>query len=84
MVKIQDTDTATWLADSKEDSPTLEQAQEFVGGYVEMVPRLRDRQVLVNEEGLMRQLPLNEFVSEMVGYPIVGNAIVLQKEAMWD
>jgi hypothetical protein len=49
-----------------------------------MVPRLRDRQVLVNEEGLMRQLPLNEFVSEMVGYPIVGNAIVLQKEAMWD
>ena len=33
--------------------------------------------MLVDEEGLMNELPINEIASEMTGITIVGNAVIL-------
>ena len=43
----------------EDKKPTLEEAQKIVGGLVEMVhsPKQPDWQILVNEEGLLRDLP---------------------------
>jgi hypothetical protein len=69
----------------EDDAPTLEQAQKLVGGYVEMVrsPTQRDWQVLVNEEGLLLNLPFNEEATELCGTGIVGPAIILKGKAKW-
>mgnify|MGYP003666885145 FL=1 len=62
--------------------PTLEEAQKEVGGMVEMI-RLPDGQLLVNEEGYIKQLALNPTASEIVGHNIVGNALLLKGSAKW-
>ena len=45
----------------KDKPPTLEEAQAIVGGLVEMVPLMNpeNMQLLINEEGLMHDLPVN-------------------------
>jgi len=66
-----------------EEKPTLEQAQSIVGGYVEMVNR-GDYQILVNEEGMLQDLPLNEKASDMFGMPLYGPVLILEDKARWD
>lgn len=61
---------------------SLEDAQKFVGGYVEVVS-LGKRQMLVNEEGLLIGLPVNPEASQLAGQMIVGNALVLEGRAVW-
>tara|TARA_B100001057_G_scaffold143322_1_gene143017 strand:+ start:5002 stop:5250 length:249 start_codon:yes stop_codon:yes gene_type:complete len=56
-------------------SDTLEQMQKAVGGYIEPV-YTNNKVVVVDEEGLLKNLPLNIEVSALVGKMIVGNAIV--------
>jgi len=65
--------------------PTLAEAQEVVGGLVEMVrsPTNPDIQILVNEEGLLKGLPFNEEATELCGTGIVGNAVILKGDARW-
>ncbi len=65
--------------------PTLAEAQEVVGGLVEMVrsPTNPDIQILVNEEGLLKGLPFNEEATELCGTGIVGNAVILKGDAKW-
>ena len=65
--------------------PSLEEAQKIVGGYVEMVrsPTHRDWQILVNEEGLLLDLPFNAEATDLCGTGIVGPAIVLKGDAKW-
>ena len=46
------------VSDSK-DEPTLVAAQEFVGGYVEGITFPNGDYLIVNEEGKLRNLPLN-------------------------
>jgi len=46
------------VSDSK-DEPTLESAQEFVGGYVEGITFPNGDYLIVNEEGKLKNLPLN-------------------------
>ena len=46
------------IEDSK-DEPTLESAQEFVGGYVEGITFHNGDYLIVNEEGKLIGLPLN-------------------------
>ena len=72
--------------DTLESKPTLKQAQEIVGGIVEMVhsPSDPDIQVLVNEEGLLLNLPWNKEATRYAETGIVGNAIVLKCKAKWD
>ena len=69
----------------KTKAPSLDRAQELVGGLVEMVrsPTDPDIQVLVNEEGLLKGLPFNEEASKMCDTGIVGDAIILKGDARW-
>jgi len=57
---------------------TLEEIQEAVGGLVQIVStKYNDDKILVvNEEGLIHNLPLNWRATELAGQPIVGNALL--------
>ena len=63
--------------------PTLREAQDIVGGYVEMVIDTDLMQLMVDEEGLLKNLPFNPEASKMADRHIVGNALVLKGSAMW-
>ena len=67
-------------------SPTLSEAQELVGGLVELVhsPEHKDWQILVNEEGLLHGLPFNEEATKLCGTGSVGDAVVLKGNARWE
>jgi hypothetical protein len=57
---------------------TLEALQAAVDGFIEAVTLVQDRAVmLVNEEGLLRDLPLNPVASAVANTQIVGTAIVV-------
>jgi len=71
------------VLNTKEEKPTLEQAQAIVGGWIEMIT-VGDMQILFDEEGLNKQLPLNEKASEMFGRPLYGPVLILENEARWD
>jgi hypothetical protein len=53
----------------KENSPSLEEAQNLVGGFVQMVksPINKSWQILVNEEGLLLGLPMNDEATALAG-----------------
>lgn len=40
-------------------SDTLENMQKIVGGYIESVRIAKDAAMIVNEEGILRNLPIN-------------------------
>lgn len=46
--------------------------QKLVGGYVVRYPRTN---IIVDEDGLPKGLPINPRASEKVGGPVVGNAV---------
>jgi len=65
--------------------PSLEEAQQIVGGYIELV-RASDGKhtvtLVVNEEGKLLHLPVNKAITDTYGSSIyggyiVGNVIVL-------
>lgn len=60
--------------------PSLKEAQEIVGGYIELLPIKGQRLTLVlNEEGKLQGLPLNKRASELFKpWTLVGNVIVLE------
>ena len=82
------------ITDSK-DEPTLESAQEFVGGYVEGIPFPNGDYLIVNEEGKLMGLPLNpeattlwratfdndNFITGRKDF-VVGPAILIKKDAL--
>ena len=61
---------------------SLEMAQKLVGGYVEVVsPKLTPGVViLVNEDGLRLNLPINPVGTGLYGDTIVGDIIILTKK----
>ncbi len=65
------------------EPPSLHEAQEVVGGLVELVRLSDGDQMLVNEEGLLHGLPHNKLASEVANRPIVGNALILRGRAKW-
>ena len=68
----------------KEKSPTLKEAQFYVGGLVEIVYLENGNQMLGNEEGGMRNLPINHSASFAAGNMILGPALILEGDARWD
>lgn len=56
--------------------------QEYVGGWIEVVYLKNDEQLVVNEEGLLKELPYNKVASSYANRTIVGNAILLRKNAI--
>lgn len=66
---------------------TLKELQKHVGGYIELVKTRihinNNNMIIVNEEGLLMNLPLNELASVLTGRPLVGDVLWLNKEE-WD
>lgn len=70
--------------------PGLERLQELVGGYIEAVPGLTKREdtpcvAFVNEEGILKGLPLNTLASEIwaaaapqMATSLVGTMVVIE------
>ena len=63
----------------KKDQPTLEEAQEFVGGWVQTVYLKNGDTLIVNEEGRLRDLPFNQIASNLAGKIITGDVILISK-----
>ena len=74
--------TTTWEIKRKEDSPSLSDAQKFVGGWVEVV-QVNDGVLIIDEEGKLKDKPVNEVASKMYADKygdadiIVGDAIFI-------
>jgi hypothetical protein len=74
--------TTTKKIQSKEDSPSLSEAQKFVGGWVECV-QVNDGVLIIDEEGKLKDKPVNEVASKMYADKygdediIVGDAIYI-------
>ena len=82
------------IEDSK-DEPDLKTAQEFVGGYVEGISLPNGDYLLVNEEGKLKDLPLNpeatalwkatfdndQYITGRNDF-VVGPAILIKKAAL--
>ena len=47
------------IIDDEKNTPTLKEAQDFVGGYVECITFPNGDVLIVNEEGKLMGLPLN-------------------------
>lgn len=85
--------TDTSITTLTDERPSLEKAQELVGGLVELIELNNGDQMLVNEEGLLHDLPLNiEATNHLVAHKspydlmfrgIVGNAVILKGNARW-
>ena len=72
------------VIEDKNDEPTLEDAQAFVEGWVEPVWLSNGDLLLINEESVMRGLPVNEIASVVARQQILGNAMVIKKDALKD
>lgn len=66
----------------RESRPTLKEAQNLVGGYVELI-QSKGFQILVDEDGLAKKLPINHNASAMAGKTLVGPVLVLFGDAQW-
>ena len=82
------------IEDAKQE-PTLKAAQEFVGGYVEGIAMPNGDYLIINEEGKLIGLPINEQATKLwketfdndnyiTGRDdfVVGNAILIKKQAL--
>lgn len=58
----------------------LEELQKIVGGYIELVYLLNDEVMVVNEEGLLYNLPYNVKASNYANRPIVGDVLICKRK----
>ena len=83
------------IIDDEKNTPTLKEAQDFVGGMVECITWPNGDLLIVNEEGKLNQLPLNPEATLLwrmtftrdkyaFGYDdfVVGPAIYIKKHAL--
>lgn len=70
---------------SKGKRLSLEEVQGLVGGFVERlkVPASGGSVLLVDEEGILKELPLNPQASELVQRPIYGDALLVPRGMGW-
>ena len=83
------------IIDDEKNTPTLKEAQDFVGGYVECITFPNGDLLIVNEEGKLMGLPLNpeatmlwritfdndNYVTGRKDF-VVGPAIYIKKHAL--
>ena len=92
--EIKNTAKLQIIEDSKHE-PNLKAAQEFVGGYVEGITFPNGDYLIINEEGKLMNLPLNEIATGLwretftkdkyaFGYDdfVVGPAILIKAKAL--
>ena len=84
-IMSEDAEVLTIYLDDSDGQPTLEKLQEFVGGYIEIVSSVdMKKQVIVDEEGILKQRPFNEDASEEAGIELFGDAVILSGSARVD
>jgi hypothetical protein len=64
------------------EDTTLKKLQLAVGGYIEALNLGNGKYLVVNEEGLIRNLPINPSASRLYGRPIVGNAVICSNKEL--
>ena len=83
------------IIENVKDEPTLKSAQDFVGGYVEGITFPNGDYLIINEEGKLMGLPINEqatklwketfdndnFITGRNDF-VVGPAILIKKSAL--
>ena len=83
------------IIDDEKNTPTLEEAQAFVGGMVECITWPNGDLLLINQEGKLINLPLNpeatalwratfdndNYITGRNDF-VVGNAILIKKDAL--
>jgi hypothetical protein len=70
--------------DLREDEPPgIDEARGFIGDYVEIVHTRTGAQLLIDESGHLKKLPLNSIASQLYGGPIVGPVLILRGKAKW-
>ena len=55
---------------------SMEEFQGFVSGYFEFVRVIGGLTMAVNEEGSLKNLPLNNWASNIARRPIVGDVVI--------
>ena len=55
-----------------EPSPSLEEAQKMVGGNIQVVVLPNGDQIVMDEEGLFKDYPVNKIANELWGYHVLG------------
>ena len=75
------------VIENSKDEPSLEQAQKLVGGYVEGISFPNGDYLIINEEGRLKNLPLNPEATLLWRMhfdhnDIVGPAILIKKDAL--
>ena len=92
---IKDDEVKFKIIENKKDEPNLKEAQAFVGGYVEGITFPNGDYLIINEEGKLLDLPVNEeatklwratFTEDKYLFEhndfIAGNAILIRKQAL--
>lgn len=87
--------TVLWVDGTRHDGVpkngrnfTLDELQTLVGGYIEALNAVDGRLMIVNEDGLNLQLPINEQATQLAGQPlpppgvIVGTALLCTREEL--
>jgi hypothetical protein len=60
------------------ENPSLEKLQELVGGYIEGVASPTGELMYANEEGRIRNLPLNHAIYFSTGIHLFGDVVVME------
>ena len=84
LLSSENAEHLTLYLDKKDEKPTLEKCQEFVGGYIEIIFTSDGRQIVVDEEGRLKGKPVNVDATEEANRTIVGDAMILSGEARLD
>lgn len=59
----------------------LEELQEEVGGYIEIAPRTYlNNLIVINEDAVLKDLPLNEIFYKLSGLEYYGNVLLIDVE----
>ena len=93
-IMAEDSSYQTIIYNNKEHKPTLKQMQDFVGGYIQIVTNEAGDQFIMDEEGRLKDKPINPDASEMwLGKDwsedndfrnLVGDVMILRGEARVD
>ena len=59
------------------EEPDLETIQKTVEGYFAVVPLVNNKNMYVNEEGSLKNLPVNQEASEIAGFKIYGKVLII-------
>lgn len=79
MAKIIKTDGKEINVEPRNGSDfSLSEMQRIVGGFIECVTLDNGQLMVVNEEGVILEMPYNKKASELFGHPIVGNVLVCE------